>query len=456
MKRFSEQLHTKAKSVKLQASERNELRERVVSYMEYHPLPKEMREAKSIVSPLQTEAFKMVRIPFAQLLRMSAAAAVLILVIVPVMAERAVPGDGLYAVKVRFNEEVRSTLATTPYEKIEWETERLNRRIAEARLLANEGRLTEEVEAEVAQAVKQHTENAQREIEMLRVEDADEATLATIALNTTLEVQSASFREENEDEEDGEVSPKLLASVIDETLSKQEANNASSTVPGFDKIMARVEMNTTRVHELLASLELNSEDTEYKDITRRIEDIERSVEEAVSAREADDEGARKILIDSMQRTQRLIVFMTELEVSEELDVEEIVPVILTPEEKEAKIQEYTQALNEQVEIIETALTYNDDADLLEKAESSLTSIKEAQEFVATSTDYTAIKVAAEDALALAADTMALLEPQIPDVTASSTDEVVEEDRATSTDEQAAQSEETTDRATTTENNSTDV
>ena len=41
MKRFGEQLHNQALRLKLKASERRELRERVVSYMEYHPLPQQ-------------------------------------------------------------------------------------------------------------------------------------------------------------------------------------------------------------------------------------------------------------------------------------------------------------------------------------------------------------------------------------------------------------------------------
>ena len=55
----------------------------------------------------------------------------------------------LYLVKVHFNEEIRSTLALSPYEKVAWETKRIERRIAEARLLASEGNLTDELGAGV-------------------------------------------------------------------------------------------------------------------------------------------------------------------------------------------------------------------------------------------------------------------------------------------------------------------
>lgn len=418
MKRFSEQLHTKATSVKLRAAERRELRERVVSYMEYHPLPKELKAAKPVLSPLQTEAFTMVRIPFAMLAKWSAATAVLLLVVIPVMAERAVPGDGLYAVKVSFNEELRGTLANTPYEKIEWETEKLNRRIAEARLLASEGRLTEEVEAEVAQAVKQHTENAQREIAVLRAEDEDEATLAAITFNTTLEVQSAAFREESEDTElfgdDSKTSaPKLLASVLDETLSIHAASNASSTLPAYEKLIARVETNTTRARELLATIEGSADPATAQDVIRRIEDIERQIQEAMVVREEDDSTARKILVDSLQRTQKLIVLMTEIEVSQEVTVEEIVPVILTPQEKSAEIERYTSELQEGSDEIRVMLseTTNLKTNVIEKVNVSLQEIDTALEIVSSTTDFGVAKEAAEGGLELISDTKKLLETQ---------------------------------------------
>lgn len=411
MKRFSEQLNTKSKSIKIDASEKRELRERVVSYMEYHPLPKSMEGERAIPTPFYTEPFKKVTLNFNTLARWSGALAAIVLLVVPVLAERAVPGDGLYAVK-GFTEDVRGTLNFTPYQKIEWETERLNRRIAEARLLADEGRLTDEVEAEVAQAVKFHTENAQREIEALRYEDADEATLATIALSTTLQVQSASLREENGDTEiygEDKKTTRLLANVIDETLSKQEANNASSTVPSYEKMMARVELNTTRAYELLASLGLSNEDEQYKEITRRIEDIGRSVEEAITLHEADDQKAREILIDSLQRTQRLVVLMTQIEVSEDFDVEGIVPVVFTSEEKANKTEQYKQDLDKQVKIIEASIVIQTNTDITGKAENSLASLKESQLKIASSTDFAEIKKLSEEALTLAGETVYLLE-----------------------------------------------
>ena len=77
-------------------------------------------------SNLVTEEYKEVLLPWNLIGRWAIGAFAIIIVSLPFAAERSVPGDGLYAVK-RFNEEVRGTLAFDTVQKVEWETERLNR-----------------------------------------------------------------------------------------------------------------------------------------------------------------------------------------------------------------------------------------------------------------------------------------------------------------------------------------
>lgn len=447
MKRFSEQLNKKSKTVKLRAAEKRELRERVVSYMEYHPLPNEMK-AKKVEKErsLLTEEYKEVALPLKMMLRWAVGTAAILIISMPFVAERSVPGDSLYAVK-RFNEEVRGTLAFDTIQKVEWETERLNRRISEARLLASEGRLTDEVEEEVAEAVRTHTENAQKNIEVLRGEDADEATLASIALETTLTVQSAALHDELD--ENGEVSeennkPSILATAVEETRVKTTATNASSTIPAFDKIMAKVEVNTTRVYELRDSLVENASEEEVAEITRRIEDINRSVEEAITLREENDEQARAILIDSLQRTQKLIVFMTDIDVSQMIDIETIIPVVLT-EEEQAILAEYkikfegNIELESKIEEINTAMLITEDEAVIEKVNVILSEIDSMIES-SSSTDFVTVETTIMSALDLVNNIYVLLELnqeeeiEIEEETgstteqvASSTDEIIEEE-----------------------------
>ncbi len=363
MKRFSEQFHTKASTVKLQSAERRELRERVVSYMEYHPLSATAgKPAARSQKMLSIPGYEMVQIPFSIVLKWASVTAAFLLVVVPVLAERTVPGDNLYAVKVRFNEEVRSTLTITSYAKVEWETERINRRIAEARLLANEGKLTNEVEAEIAAAVKEHTEIVQHEIDVMREDDVDQATLASIQLTTTLELQSASLQEEGNttlalamnDVASGNPA-QMVVDVINESLSANESQVESAGIPAYDKIMARVEINTTRAYELLNSLPVGPEDQLRKDINRRLEDVNGSIEKSKNTRGENEVLASEYLVDVLQRTQKLVVYMSDIEANRAIALESVVPVVLTENEQKQEFDAISSEIHRKQEILKTVM-----------------------------------------------------------------------------------------------------
>lgn len=462
MKQFSQQLHKKAETtLKLQSDEKRELRERLVAYMEYHPLPAEMKAKKSpvvVTSPVMNDAFTMVKVPFYALFKYGAAFAVIVLVVIPFVAEKAVPGDALYAIKVQFNEELRSTLTFGSFEKVEWETTRLNRRIAEARLLASEGRLTKEVEAEVAAAVREHTENAKREIEVLRTEDADEAAIASIALDTTLEVQSTALKGGSDVLADGEEEvlssqmSNLIADAIDESRDEAIESEDSSTLPAYEKLMARVEQNTTRIYELRSSLSKIVPAEELADVTRRVEDLDRTIEEVVALSGTEGIAARKSLVEVLQRSQRIIVFMTELEVSKTVDIDTLVPVVLTEEEKQAEIVSSTDLLGEKVKQIATMLEGVDDEAVREKVMVGQAIILDLSAKMASSTDdFTAFTTFAREVHTVVDDTIALMERYHTPVengevqtesevtegeTASSTESIDSlDDKASSTEEQ---------------------
>jgi hypothetical protein len=420
MKRFSEQFHTKSKSVTLSSAEKAQLRERLVSYMEYHPLPAELKSAKKASvaskSPVLNETFKMISLPFSMIFKSSAIAAAFVLVLVPFMAEQSVPGDTLYAVKVQFNEEVRSTLMFDSYQKVEWETRLVNRRIAEARLLESEGRLTDEVEAEVAQAVRTHTQNAQKEIEIMRGLDADEATIASIEFDSNLEAQAASLKGDAVEEGSQlsmaattELKPvNLIANAVDESRALTEQPTASTT-PSYAKLIARVEQNTTRMYELsdkLVSLNPNTKEN----VARRIQDIERSVEKAIEKSQENESEAQDILIDVLKRTQKLIVFMTDFEVSDTIDIEELVPVVLTSDEEVAEITVYKKEIVQKRADIDALLNETEkNSDFTDKIENGLGKIDALVIAINESTTFSEIKAYAIEAIALADDMQLLLE-----------------------------------------------
>lgn len=426
MKQFQSQLQRKAKTVSLTAAERRDIKMRLQTYMEYHPLPAELRTNtnaanKKQTSSLTTEAFTQVALPFKALFQTLGVAFAVVVLVIPFMAERAVPGETLYAVKVQFNEELRSTLTFSGVEKVEWETERLNRRIAEARLLASEGRLTDVIEAEVAAAVKEHSEKAQREIAELRTIDSEEAAMAAITFDTTLEAQSSALRSDETNVAVNEVdqSTELIADVINESLTVSKMT-ASTTPPSYEKLLARVEQNTTRIVELRDTVTSSVAAEQLAKIERRISDIDQLVTDAMQVADAsngDRSEARQLLIDALEQSQKLIVYMTELEVMETVDIETVVPVILTNEEKATKRAELSAALVEKRTKITAAIEAETDTGVIEKAALALKTIDAGISELASTTAYLTFVERATPLIELADDTIHSFEAAVIDVDA---------------------------------------
>lgn len=389
MKRFAQQFKKQSDTVRLRAAERRDLKDRLVAYMEYHPLPKTMAVEKK-TERISSESFTVFSFNTFEFRSLLGTFAVLTLIIVPIVAERTVPGDVLYPVKVNFNEEVRATLTVSPYAKLEWETERLNRRIAEARLLASEGKLTEEVEAGVAAAVKQHSDAAQEEIASLRESDQDEAAIAEIAFESALVVQAEvlekELAKEVEAKEAGEEvipgrSVAILASAIADA-KETASQNQSGMTPSYEKLSFKIEQETTRAYELFESIKEAASEEEVSDIERRLGDIERKIADATALHASSTEEVATadvpegepvpvkaevaLLRTALSDLQKLIRFMTDIDVRASVTVDELVPVTLTPAESEAKLQTILADVNTRLAVVETALAADPENENSEK------------------------------------------------------------------------------------------
>src|SRR3989344_6955837 len=83
---------------------------------------------------------------------------------VAVGAEKSLPGDPLYSVKVGFNEEVRGWLSVSEEAKANWEVERAHRRLEEAEALASNGSLSLEARENIEVNFEAHAERVKERI----------------------------------------------------------------------------------------------------------------------------------------------------------------------------------------------------------------------------------------------------------------------------------------------------
>src|SRR3989344_4256688 len=84
-------------------------------------------------------------------------------------AEKALPGDLLYPIKIGFNENVRIALSLTPVAKAQWLSQQAVRRLSEAEKLANQGRLDQRVKTDLANRFTASVQNANQESARLAV-----------------------------------------------------------------------------------------------------------------------------------------------------------------------------------------------------------------------------------------------------------------------------------------------
>jgi hypothetical protein len=343
-----------AKTIRLRAVEKRALRERLVSYMEYHPVrvPLQREHGEHSIERLVSEPYATVRLSTWQFRLASLFAVCIFVVGIPAYAEYAMPGDILYPMKVRVNEEVRASLTWNSSDRVAWQATRVERRVAEARLLAKEGKLTAEAEANLIDTVREHTLTASREIAVLRSTDAEGAEIAQATLASTLEVQTV-----------------VLATDISSTTASSSIGTFASTMgevtvgvgahdPSLDgtlsaeKLDALLEAETTRARELLLSVEKAITESERSDIERRLSDIERSVS---SARMAYQNGRKEDALKEQRMVfgtiDKLISYMSDIDVRSAVVLDTLIPKLPTKEESVARISSEFESLKKEFNVL---------------------------------------------------------------------------------------------------------
>lgn len=143
------------------------------------------------------------------------------------------PGEPLYAIKVRVAEPLRSALTTSPVEKAEWEASRIAKRLEEAEVLVAEGRLDSEKLAQV----ETHINDAARKYEAAVATMPDGAENAAVAASVHSEVEAALLAHEHvlsvlseKSSDDGKRSVAPLIAKVRERAEKARANRERGEV----------------------------------------------------------------------------------------------------------------------------------------------------------------------------------------------------------------------------------
>jgi len=341
MNDFEKNIKEAAGKIRLKADEKRALRARLLSYMEYHPLPTPLQGIRK--RPRAPKQFFAV-IAGWHMRAFAGFATLLMIAGIPAIAERAVPGDVLYPVKVRVNEEVLSQLSMGSYEKMEWEARRVERRIAEARLLAKEGKLTDEVEAQITETVKEHTANAGKELALLRESDADEAQVAQVVLETKFEVQSALLATEATSTSDID---SIASAVEDATSALAALRKEGASLSSYERFLKRTEESIAYSRELLRSIQPSATEEERIQIDRRLAAVGRRVADAqVLFAESETEKAIDELKDALRGSERLMAFMTDIDVRESVALNTLVPDEASLEDRRGNLEVFAEELEQ--------------------------------------------------------------------------------------------------------------
>lgn len=146
-------------------------------------------------------------------------------------SENSLPGDLLYPVKVRVNEEVRAALTVSAEAKADWEARRAERRLEEAAELSSKGEFSVEKREKVESNFKRHVEKVRARIAELETKaDLKAAADLSAKMEISLRVHEAilqNFMSSESDAVAAEVATEAdnivkVRSIIEAKISEEE------------------------------------------------------------------------------------------------------------------------------------------------------------------------------------------------------------------------------------------
>jgi len=198
MNKITKQFEKATKHITLTQDEKDLMRERLVSYMEYKPIRTKVEPGKA------EQLFSYFRIRHYSGALMIAALVLSSSFGVSFAAGDALPGDLLYNVKVNINEEIK-TVFIQDESRLAWDQERAERRLVEASQLAAEGRLDDEAQKKVSRLFAEHTEKVVEQVLAYEETDPVLAAEASSMFEDSLETHEAVLARlivENDEEQD--------------------------------------------------------------------------------------------------------------------------------------------------------------------------------------------------------------------------------------------------------------
>ncbi|MEK7180347.1 MAG: DUF5667 domain-containing protein [Patescibacteria group bacterium] len=177
MTNFEKQLHTISRLISLTSAEKGEMRATLKRYMNMRPI-----NQKHVYNT------RLVMILFRNPISAFLVFTLFLGSGISFAAEGALPGSLLYPIKVSVNEEVRGALTISPEAKAQWETERIERRLAEAITLSVSGKLDVKNQTEIKTQFEKQVEKVTEHVGEFESQNPELAREINSRFEATLDV----------------------------------------------------------------------------------------------------------------------------------------------------------------------------------------------------------------------------------------------------------------------------
>lgn len=232
------------RSAQLTAHEKTLIRGQLQAYMREHPA-----RAPFVVRWLDIFAFAAHASVLRPRFQLAAAALVLVFAVggTSYAAERSLPGDPLYAVKIHMNEPIQGALAISPEAKAQWNAQLAARRLEEAEELAAQNKLDSSASATLAAGLDQASENFDASVAAFASSTGDVAAVSDLqsGMEATLAVHAQVLNQIVQDDPGAHVAVMPILSNVQSRVAAITGAQAS--------LVARVVANTQAAQRVAES-----------------------------------------------------------------------------------------------------------------------------------------------------------------------------------------------------------